>query len=743
MANKSNFSKKYKQLGLRRDRNLSDVSDKTAALNNLLNNIVSDPTGSFVSEDLDAIRGLQGTSITSEKLATLSGAAVIATSSQNFINEVVQPPVRLIDRVKNINTSTGGIPSFRGGDGLMARFVPSADINQTTAASTGDTAIIKRDTQFQEIFWDNGIFSFGNTIDPSFANQYGGIQWTGYFVPDLRDPSVNLYIDTTGLIIAEVDLLDSGTWTTFSSIYSADRAIVLINVALNAPANSFTLSPNQRKHIGLGDFVKGTDVTVVAVTDTTVTLSGNITLSDSTLILTKVLGETTTSVTITLPAQSPGTPIKVRFTYWYPDTGQSILEKTIRFRYIGAELQYTYLYDEKPKGPGPLEIRQFLLDAVTPSQNSVGTVDNYKNVYVTNSLLLNEYSPLSKTTFPQIRKAGPGEVTFNSATSIISGAILGTVEAGNIIAPASPGIFVGDELASITGSAIKSDISTTTRISNKIWPHATRTAQVNIIDHRGFIGWYQVTGFSQFVTINLPSSTKDLAVGYLVMTNTSTGIFRITSIQNTSQFTTSPPLNLSSDNSVIIYVYSDRGLVDRTKEIYCEGVFGKLTTNPSSAGATVIAVTNLTGISVGQVVQFTGPNPVQPIIPVGTVVSGIIDSPSSKLVVISNALSGILDASITVTFAPAGTIANVESCILPLDNSPPFVGTDTGLSTSGKGIIPVGDRALSVSASRIEFSALSTSNITPAGTPIVDRVVKLSTQLNGVLTSFSILGSSS
>jgi len=34
----------------------------------------------------------------------------------------------------------------------------------------------------------------------------------------------------------------------------------------------------------------------------------------------------------------------------------------------------------------------------------------------------------------------------------------------------------------------------------------------------------------------------------------------------------------------------------------------------------------------------------------------------------------------------SGTTVNKELCVLPLDLSPPFVGTSTGLSTNGKNI---------------------------------------------------------
>ena len=59
-------SRKYRSFGVRRENNLSDIDNKVQALNNLLNDLpgVEEESGiTFISEDLDAIRGLKDTDI--------------------------------------------------------------------------------------------------------------------------------------------------------------------------------------------------------------------------------------------------------------------------------------------------------------------------------------------------------------------------------------------------------------------------------------------------------------------------------------------------------------------------------------------------------------------------------------------------------------------------------------------------------------------------------------------------------
>ena len=55
----------YKRIGLRRDQNLADTSNRVTSLNNLLDGLSNISGGSFISEDLNAIRDLYTSGISS------------------------------------------------------------------------------------------------------------------------------------------------------------------------------------------------------------------------------------------------------------------------------------------------------------------------------------------------------------------------------------------------------------------------------------------------------------------------------------------------------------------------------------------------------------------------------------------------------------------------------------------------------------------------------------------------------
>ena len=68
----------YKRIGLRRDQNLADTSNPVSSLNNLLNGLSNITGGSFISQDLDVIRDLYTSGIT-----TTEYQQIVDTTSRN------------------------------------------------------------------------------------------------------------------------------------------------------------------------------------------------------------------------------------------------------------------------------------------------------------------------------------------------------------------------------------------------------------------------------------------------------------------------------------------------------------------------------------------------------------------------------------------------------------------------------------------------------------------------------------
>ncbi len=154
------MARKYLKFGLRADLNLSDLSDKNAALNNILNDIASstDTEGNllgFTKDDISALIGLSATGLGQDTalneeglplpLVRLAGTSVL---TQNAVGDEVpvEPRVTIQDKI-NIHKNVMGDPPFAsGGDGPNAKFIPgdrlSLNANVIGTEITGDNAIV-------------------------------------------------------------------------------------------------------------------------------------------------------------------------------------------------------------------------------------------------------------------------------------------------------------------------------------------------------------------------------------------------------------------------------------------------------------------------------------------------------------------------------------------------------------------------------------------------------------------------
>ena len=687
-------SKKYTNLGLRRDKNLSDVENPVLALNNLLNNIVNDNTKTFISEDLDAIRGIQNTAVNPAKLSDLANIKVqyslqVGSTIQDFL---VTPLVTLKDRIDNSKIITGETPAIAGGLGLLARFVPSSNVNVGTVSSTGDTIFTTASNQTQEVFWEGGDFSFPTFIDNSFTDQYGGIQWTGYFSPRARDPSPTITIGTTGLIIFEVDPNENNNWQTLRSFYSASRTVDVISNNAAAVPPTITVGTGQGMFVGITDYVSTSTNLVTAVAGDLITLTAPYT-GGSTAAFIKTIGKDITVGDVTLPPVDIGNQIKIRVSYWYPNTHTPVPEKSLFFNYSGGRLSFSYLYAVKPSQVlGPYEIRQFLQDTVSPYQPNIGLSGNNKHLFVNNSLI-SDYYP--KSSLAEILKTGPVAINCTTTNNLISSVSdLSAVEIGNILVPAAPRastVITNSTIIQVRDTLSGSIKVLTSNIGNTI------ADTVNFIDHRGFIGWYYATSSGTIVTLPV-NTTAGLRTGFVIVTNTSApGEFKHIISLGTNTFTTNSALALTGEQ--VIYVYSDRSLIDTSKDIFCAGVFGQVLNTTANIGASSLVLNSVAGIAIGQIVQYSGS------IADHTYITGI----SGNTISLSSALIGLIKGSSTIVFAPAGTGVNKEACVIPLDTAPPFVGVATGLSTSGKGIRSTSTNATLVVAVN-NFFALVTPN---------------------------------
>ena len=199
--------KQFNRFGLRRDFNLSDLPSPTSALNNVL----STPTmlgseKSFTTTDLEPIRGIYITNITTSTFASLDGVTVAFTIIENGIIDnstnpkVYRPLIKIKNRLDAAYFSTGE-PFFFGGDGPNARYYDSeniirdADAHNSIAESNG-TYSIGDVVQFNSQLWRR--IARENTGVP-------GVNPDWLLLGDYQDFFLDDEVDSDGNIITLTD----------------------------------------------------------------------------------------------------------------------------------------------------------------------------------------------------------------------------------------------------------------------------------------------------------------------------------------------------------------------------------------------------------------------------------------------------------------------------------------------------------------------------------------------------------
>ena len=211
---------------------------------------------SFTTTDLEPIRGIYITNITTSTFASLDGVTVAFTIIENGIIDnstnpkVYRPLIKIKNRLDAAYFSTGE-PFFFGGDGPNARYYDSeniirdADAHNSIAESNGTYSIgdvvqfnsqlwrrIARENtgvpgvnpdwlllgDYQDFFldddidsdgniitltdnfWERGQFVYSEKLQSSFLSLFGGTNWQGFYKPTVSG-TLRFLIRTTGSTI--------------------------------------------------------------------------------------------------------------------------------------------------------------------------------------------------------------------------------------------------------------------------------------------------------------------------------------------------------------------------------------------------------------------------------------------------------------------------------------------------------------------------------------------------------------
>lgn len=694
------LSSKYRSYGIRRENNLSDVNDKIEALNNLLNNLPDIGSGeNFISEDLDAIRGLSSTNVSPETFIQLASSAPTYTYVDNgqIRQDIIEPIIRIKDRFRGYRSITGVPGALGSGLGPRAFFIPSSNISNFTSTSTIDVDVDTNGVETNDEFWVLGETQIGGKIRTDFSDQFGGVLWEGNFYPNVQSTFQNFSFNTTGLYHVEFDRFSDGNWEVAKSIY-AEQRVVTVDTNTTINTNAIPIQESDMLYVAVGDAINGDpDNRVEAINYETnflvitnpITISQNDTISLSFESGTDNISAEYTIRTVVDKGEIP--TIKMRFFWWYPVKISAPQTKIVLTNYSGSRLPFfRFSIDPPSSNPGENEIRTLLNDAVTPTQEELGEIGNSGNDYkdfrnrnVYNSL----YTP--KSSLAEVTLLNSTNITFESNNRFVEGTSADFIqtEVGNYIVPTNPA-----DLGSVIPKNLRIkdvpsfDKANPVRIVNQILISDQTSYSVSIVDHNGLVDYFVGSSSNDIVTVNDTSNLKEDMICINAST-TNTNFFRITEIVSATQFRTSSNLNITSE---YVYVYANAGVIDRSKQVFCQGVFGQ--TLSANATSNILTLSSVDGVQLGQVVQFGD------LIPLNTTVENI----TGNDVEISNNLTDTIISGSTIVFTPSGTTVNKESCVLPLDLSPPFVGVDRGLDANGNNISSTFSTEFNVKVTNLE-----------------------------------------
>lgn len=669
----------FKRIGIRRDRNLGDLSNTTEALNNLLNTLVDSPQSTFVSEDLDSIRGSFSIGFSNDQYRQIIGSAEF-TTNESGLNGPFLPRITYQNRLDNFKIFAGE-PRLFGGNGLTARYYSPSDVNVNSPNIFSGTPF-KVDN-----FWEAGNFNYSGKITPESIDVNGGVEWEGFFIPTVTGTH-SFTINTSACFTFDFEtqgyVSGVGTYTEISKI-GISSTFSATNSGNSGGSGFIVINSGFTKYVGVGQTVSGaagipngTTVTSVDRSSGAIILSNSLTSSvtGSNITFAKTVGRNTI-ISYTPYTLIQYRPYRVRFRYFIP---QGISAESVS-RYINFDffqpggnsdgnLRYNYLYssdyDFSDQALG--SFNSFLNNSILSGGGSLGGTTN-SNDYVTVSTdkkIDIKYQP--KTTYTQTIK------------SLVTGSTISGTPVVSLTAPDTTNIEVGNY---VTGTGIPNGSYgiPTTRVSeiivnssvilNQNTTVTTTNQPVAFVEHRGLVKILAGSIFNGVVSlISSPGNdTTGLTKDMIVIGTGLQPYTKITTIQTASSFIVSP--SQTTGAVIVLLVYQSKGLINNGLASYCVPAETRcaIVTNNTPSGSTSLTVNDSTGIGINWVVQ--GPQFTS-----GTLVTGV---PNATTITINNPT--ILGFNAGSNFTATSVSGDRTICCPPTDTSPPFNPTIDGLDT--------------------------------------------------------------
>lgn len=761
------MTRRFNKIGLRRDRNFSDLTNPEQALNNILNGLVDVPEESFISDDLDAIRDISATTITNEDFVKISGAA-LKVNDVNAGSITYKPIVKIKNRL-DIARFTTGEPNFFGGDGLTNRYYNSSRLSPTAALVKDiftnsidvNGNIIDDSNTPKEVYWERGLFSFVSKIHPTFGDAFGGIMFNGYFRPT-ESGRWRFNFFTTGYVTLE---FDDGSGNLVLHHRKTQRDVTLsVNAAVVGGAGSSGSNILQLTNVAdvqnifIRDIIshptiaqfadKSGDNYIGAITVLDFNRNaGTVTISEplaadipagTQLTFRYLAGQTDGSFDYITPNIEEFKPYRIRIRVLFPQEQDGISANSVKRMDVGltppsliqTRLNYKWLYSEDYNVNPTLgttdfgDFREFYINRITSGGGTIGS-----NTYSTYNGVVTK-SPLFITYSPPISIA---DITDQTKTvALVNGTNAVAVEL-------TDGIAVGQYVFGngfAQGTRVK-DVSINSGVFMTTNATINGASTLRFIDHRGLVA-YQTTP-----TVSTTNGNKTVTLSADVYNAISTGDIVIAS--NLPQYTivtrkgATNSITLSdaptSTASVEMFFYKSAGITySNTTTAFCTDVVAAPTVATSLTGANTLTLAYVDGIANGDVAQFSNR------IAAGTTVTNV--NGTTKVVTLSTNLLNEIPTGQLVTFAPAATTENKEICFPPIDTSLPFNATTLGLTTTTNepsiSIVPLAGATGAIKFAKLSADSVVVATTTPTAT--YDRGVRIKVGSdNANLQEFRIL----
>jgi len=712
------MAKIYKRIGLRQDRNLSDLSSSRDALNNLLDAFAAtgdDADATFISEDLDCIRNIFAEGMTPEIYQEMGGSATESTTSAGS-NILFKPRITFQNRL-DVCKVFAGEPRIRGGNGLTATYYDKDRIFENTIGVWSGTPFK------QDNFWERGNFNWTRKIHPNAADENGGIDWEGWFIPTITGRHY-FRCTSTGCVSME---FETEGYTSGIGTYTEHVRIGIASTAActgTSGTNIITLADaDDLKNVGTNQIVTNSNIATGTIIDGVNYSTREITLFNSSAanaVTGTVNGNVTFSKEVGTDIQTrmdPGYVLeraqryRIRFRYFIPQSfNASNVERKFDVDLLSPEnggsgssetLHYTQLYSKDYDfsdaakgvlanyldtsilfGGGTLGLNPTTLADANNEVDYV-TVKSSKKVDVRYTIEDKTISYAERRTFTGTATAGSRVIAVSDTTYI---------EIGNYVYD-NTNLGVGATKVITDGTRVRSfEINQAIILDTPAV--ASGSVEIKIVDHRGLV--QRIIGNSPSGT---PNTIIELTTDYddglntgapdydqvgagvtwsgRVLIGNNIGVNTKISLNGTTNgFSINPSRTNNINTLQSMYIYESEGLVNNSLTAFCTPKTGSSgtrcvsVTSDVAANATTLPVSSTTDITVGDTVlgfYFSS----------GTTVSST--DPSSLTITINQGTTDIIKSGNNFTITRDS--GDRSLCCPPKDTSPPFAATDDGMIT--------------------------------------------------------------